>query len=192
MAASIATLRRYPVKGLAGEALDHVTLAAGDGISGDRRFAIAPARTAYDDARPRWLRKESFVMLMRDGDEALARLRCAYEQDGRVLVATPPGSPARRLDLASASGRAETSAMLNAFLGSRRDGPVRVVPAGALSLTDIPESGLSVVNLASVADFARRVGRPVDALRFRANVYVDGLAPWAEREWIGGRTIRAG
>jgi uncharacterized protein YcbX len=28
------------------------------------------------------------------------------------------------------------------------------------------------------------MGRPVDPLRFRANVYVEGLAPWAEFGWL--------
>jgi uncharacterized protein YcbX len=62
---------------------------------------------------------------------------------------------------------------------------------GTLSLTDIPQNGLSIVNLASVADFAKKIGQDVDPLRFRANVYVDGLPAWAERDWIGG-TIHAG
>jgi uncharacterized protein len=189
--ARLARLLRYPVKGLAGEALDGAAVTAGGGVPGDRRHAIVAGRTRWDDAHPRWLRKESFVMLQRDGDELLARLRCRYEDAGAVLVATPPGGAPRRFDLRTAAGRGEATAMLNALLGERRDGPVRVVAAGELSLTDIPENGLSIVSLASVEDFARRIGRVVDPLRFRANCYVDGVAPWAERDWIG-RTIRIG
>jgi uncharacterized protein YcbX len=130
-------------------------------------------------------------MLMRDGDEVLARLACRYEDDGTVLVATPPGSAACRLDLCTAAGRSDAARMLNALLGPRRDGPVRIVAAGTLSLTDIPQNGLSIINLASVADFARRLGRPIDPLRFRANAYLDGLPAWTERDWIG-RTVRIG
>jgi uncharacterized protein YcbX len=44
---------------------------------------------------------------------------------------------------------------------------------------------LHVVNLASVRDLARVLGRPIDPLRFRANVYIDGIAPWAELGWVG-------
>jgi uncharacterized protein YcbX len=187
----LARLHRYPVKGLAGEALERIAVAAGDGLPGDRRFAIVTGRTAFDDAHPRWLRKESFVMLMRDGDETLARLRCAYEDDGAILIATPPAEIPRRLDLRTAAGRAEATQLVNALLGRRSDGPVRVVAAGALSLTDIPQNGLSIINLASVDDLARRLGRPVDPLRFRANCYLDGVPAWAEREWIG-RTVRIG
>ena len=191
MTGRLARLYRYPVKGLAGQALDRITVATGDGLPGDRRFAIAAGRTDYDDTRPRWLRKQAFVMLMRDGDEALVRLGCTYEDDGAVLVATPPGDVARRIALRTDAGRAEAAHVLNALLGPRADGPVRVVAAGALSLTDIPQNGLSIINLASVDDFARRIDRAVDPLRFRANCYVDGFSAWSEREWIG-RTIRIG
>jgi uncharacterized protein YcbX len=44
---------------------------------------------------------------------------------------------------------------------------------------------ISIVNLASVRDFAARIGQPVDPLRFRGNIHVDGLEPWVEREWVG-------
>jgi len=185
--ATVARLYRYPVKGLGAEPLPHAEVARGGGVPGDRRWAIARGRTAYDDAHPVWMRKEAFVMLMRDGDERLAALRCGFEADGAVLVATPPDGPSWRADLRTATGRADATARLSAFLGPRADGAARVVSAGSLSLTDIPQNGLSVINLASGDDFARRVGRPIDPLRFRANVYVAGLPAFAEREWIGRR-----
>jgi uncharacterized protein YcbX len=30
-------------------------------------------------------------------------------------------------------------------------------------------------------------GRPVDPLRFRANLYVEGWPAWVENDWTGGR-----
>ena len=42
-----------------------------------------------------------------------------------------------------------------------------------------------IVNLASVRELERALGRPVDPLRFRANLYLEGLQPWAEFGWIG-------
>jgi uncharacterized protein YcbX len=40
-----------------------------------------------------------------------------------------------------------------------------------------------VINLASLRDLETRIGRPVDPLRFRANLYVDGWPAWAEAGW---------
>jgi uncharacterized protein YcbX len=44
---------------------------------------------------------------------------------------------------------------------------------------------ISFVNLASVRDFAGRVGRDVDPLRFRGNVHLEGLAAWDEFALVG-------
>jgi uncharacterized protein YcbX len=35
-----------------------------------------------------------------------------------------------------------------------------------------------------VRELEKRLGRPVDPLRFRANLYVDGVAPWMEFGWL--------
>jgi hypothetical protein len=48
-----------------------------------------------------------------------------------------------------------------------------------------------IVNLASVNAFAQEVGMALDHRRFRANLYVEGLAPEEELGWLGG-VIRVG
>jgi uncharacterized protein YcbX len=35
-----------------------------------------------------------------------------------------------------------------------------------------------------VRELERVAGRPVDPLRFRANLYLEGVAPWAESDWL--------
>ena len=65
MTSTIAAIYRYPVKGLSAEALDRTTLAPGECLPPDRRFAIALPATRFDPANPEWLAKTHFVMLMR-------------------------------------------------------------------------------------------------------------------------------
>jgi uncharacterized protein YcbX len=48
------------------------------------------------------------------------------------------------------------------------------------------------LNLASVRDLEERLGKPIDPLRFRANVHVEGWAPWIELELAGGAPLRLG
>jgi uncharacterized protein YcbX len=48
-----------------------------------------------------------------------------------------------------------------------------------------------LVSLSSVADLARVAGGKLNPLRFRANVYFDGLPPWSEFGWVG-RDVRLG
>src|SRR5262245_64913393 len=63
-------------------------------------------------------------------------------------------------------------------------GPPKIVHAEGHSFSDVAAKCLHIVNLASVRELERTLGRPVDPLRFRANLYLDGVAPWAEFGWI--------
>jgi hypothetical protein len=48
-----------------------------------------------------------------------------------------------------------------------------------------------LINLATVREIGRSLGREVDPLRFRGNLYVEDLEPWAEFAWVH-RTLAAG
>src|SRR5581483_3874155 len=50
---------------------------------------------------------------------------------------------------------------------------------------------VSLINLASLRSLAAVLGRKLDPRRFRANIYLEGLEPWAELGLVG-RTIRIG
>jgi uncharacterized protein YcbX len=60
-----------------------------------------------------------------------------------------------------------------------------LVSAPGHSFSDLAAKCLHFVNLASVRELERAVGRPVDPLRFRANVYVDKVPAWDEYKWMG-------
>jgi uncharacterized protein YcbX len=49
------------------------------------------------------------------------------------------------------------------------------------------DSPVLVVNLATVSAFGVQAGMRIDHRRFRANLYVDGLAPEDEVGWLGRR-----
>ena len=66
-----------------------------------------------------------------------------------------------------------------------------MVQAPGHRFTDHPLGHVSIVNLASVRALERRVGRPVDPLRFRANLYAEGWPAWAENAAVGG-AVRLG
>jgi hypothetical protein len=70
-------------------------------------------------------------------------------------------------------------------------GRPRLVSAPGHMFTDNATKYVSLINLASVADLERRLGQPVDPLRFRANLYVADLPAWREFDWLG-RELGAG
>jgi uncharacterized protein YcbX len=46
---------------------------------------------------------------------------------------------------------------------------------------------IHIVNAATVAQVSERTGIDLDPQRFRANIIVQGLAPWEEFDWVGGQ-----
>jgi uncharacterized protein YcbX len=190
MAATIAAIYRYPVKGLSAEAMDRVSLTPGACLPEDRRFAIALGTTKFDPDHPSWLPKTAFVMLMRD--EALARLetrldpktgRLSIARDGRVLLDAPIGEP---------EGGRRVAAFLEGFLEGRVKGPLRVVAAPGHAFADArrkqnatTDQYVSLINLASIRALEAAIGAAVEPLRFRANLYFDGLPAWREHAWLG-------
>jgi uncharacterized protein YcbX len=194
MAATIAAIYRYPVKGLSAEPLEGVALAPGECLPHDRRFAIALPRTRFDPARPEWLSKTHFVMLMRD--EKLAQLHTSFAAASGELTIRRGGEHAGAIALKACitepRGCREVSEFLADFMGPAVEGPLRIVEATGHAFADArkkpdatTDKYVSLINLASIAALEQSIGAPVDPLRFRANIYLDRAPAWSELGWIG-------
>ena len=61
----------------------------------------------------------------------------------------------------------------------------RVLYGDGHSFSDVARKVVSIINLASVAAVEALIGRPVDPLRFRANLYVTGWPAWRELDLLG-------
>jgi hypothetical protein len=177
-------LYRYPVKGLTPEPLSEARLEPGAYFPGDRLFAIENGPSGFDPTAPRHQPKIKFLMLMRD--EALARLDARYDPARDVLTIRHEGRVAAQAHLATEEGRQAIEDFLRGYLPDSLRGAPRLLrsPEG-FRFTDSARGYVSLINLASVAAIEDWVGAPVDPLRFRANLYVTGLAPWAELDLVG-------
>ncbi len=186
----VVSLHRYPVKGLSPERRARLDLTAGGHVPGDRLFAIENGPASFDPAAPQHQPKIKFLMLMRD--EALVRLRTRYLDDTTTLVIEHEGREAVRADLSSPEGRLAVEAFVRRFMPGALRGPPKVLTApDGFRFTDSRRGHVSIINRASVGALEASIGRPVDPLRFRGNVLVDGLAPWAEFDLVG-QEIRTG
>ena len=190
MSISIASLYRYPVKGLSPEPLERVVLAPLSCFPHDRRFALARAATKFDAKQPEWLHKSHFFMLMRD--EKLARLKTRFEEASGAFCIERDGRTLLRARITDDAGRAEIEAFFADFLKEFPDGPPRIVEAPGHAFADAKQKPaakgaqyISFINLASIAALEKVSGVPVDPLRFRANVYFSGPPAWGEVDWVG-------
>lgn len=186
----VASIYRYPVKGLSAEPLTRVTLAPGACLPHDRRFALAKAATRFDPAQPAWLPKTNFFMLMRDA--ALAQLRTRFDEESGMLTIDRDGRTRLRAGITDGAGRIQINAFFAEFLKDAPGCPPRIVEAPGHTFSDAQQKPnattyqyVSLVNLASVDELEQVVRIAVDPLRFRANVYVSGLPAWEELKWVG-------
>ncbi len=184
MTVTVAKICRYPVKGLSPETLDAVELTEGQGLPDDRRFALTLGTTPVDGNKTPWMPKTNFLSLLRH--EKLARLKTAFDSENNVLVIERGGKQVAKGDLATTVGRAMIEEFFAAYMGDAARGRPKLVEAETGEvLSDQPTGMVSIINLASVKDLERVTGKSIDPLRFRANIYLDGLDPWAEFDWVG-------
>ena len=186
-AATIAALYRYPVKGLTPEAIPCADLAVGGTMPFDRAYAIENGAGRFDPTNPRHLPKINFLMLMRN--ERLASLDARFDTTTQALTIHRAGRQVARGDLATPLGRKLIEQFLAGFMPADLRGAPKIVSASGHSISDVAAKCLHIVNLASVRELERVAGRPIDPLRFRANVHVDGLAAFSERDWVGKRLV---
>ncbi|ALK08120.1 MOSC domain-containing protein [Blastochloris viridis] len=183
----VAAMYRYPVKGLSPQATRHADLASGGFFPGDRLYAVENGSSGFDEAAPAHLPKAQFLSLMQC--PALALIASRYNEPDRTLTLRRNGEAVHG-DLATPAGRELIADFLARHLpaGDLR-GPLRLLAApDGFRFTDSRRGFVSVVNLASVAALEDWVSGPVDPLRLRANLYVEGWPAFAELDLVG-RTL---
>jgi len=175
---AVQSLYRYPVKGLSPQALPRVMLAPGETLPADRLYAVENGPCGFDPAAPAYFPKIRFLMLMRN--ERLAALRTDYDEQSHTLSIRLEGREAARGDLRTDEGRAAIERFLADYCADELRGAPRVLHGEGHSFSDVARKVVSIINLASVAEVESAAGAPVNPLRFRGNVYVQGWPAWRE------------
>ena len=183
MPITVAQICRYPIKGLNAEPLERVTLAAGQALPNDRRFAIAHGSGAASAESGAWQPRRNFLHLAKD--EKLAQLRIKFDDESGEMVIERAGKPVVRGKITELTGRALLAQFFAGFMADQLRSAPRMVEAASQPYTDNDSPFLSIIGLASVADLERVVREPVDRRRFRANIYLEGSNAWEELGWAG-------
>ncbi|HEX7761846.1 MAG TPA: MOSC domain-containing protein [Caulobacteraceae bacterium] len=179
----ISALFRHPIKGFTPEKLDRARLTVGAAFPADRLFAVEDGPCGFDPTAPGFIPKQKFAVLAKIAE--VAKARTAFDDATGALTATAQGLPDFIGNLGEPDAKAAFAAWLTTLLGAAADGPLRVIDGVGHRFLDHPLGHVSIINLASVRDLEQKLGRPVDPLRFRANLYVDGWPAWIENNWEG-------
>lgn len=179
----------YPVKGMTPQPLPRVALTTGHGVPFDRTLALARPGGAYSPGMRHGISKREYFVLV--AEARLAGLTTHIEPETGVWTVDVRGHRALTVDLGTETGRTE----LRAFYARVLDLPLGTEPVIAQDegrrftdtarTSDIEMEYISLINLASVRDFAERIGHKVDPLRFRGNIYLEGLPAWSELDLVG-------
>jgi uncharacterized protein YcbX len=183
--ATLARIYRYPVKGLSAEDLPSVRLAPGRTIPFDRAWAIENGPSGFDPAAPKHLPKIVFLMLMRN--ERLAKLATSFDEATRTLTIRQDGEVRLEARLDTVEGRRAVEDFFRSFSADDLRGEPKVLEAPGHSFSDTAANVLSLINLETVRAIGERIGAEVHPLRFRGNLYVEGLPAWSEFDWVGKR-----
>ena len=182
-------LYRYPVKGLTAEALEAAEVEDGRLHSLGPRLRPRPGRRRLRSRSPGWLPKTNFMCLMRNA--RIAALRSSFEPRSGMLAIRAPDGASIAENALTESGRERIGAFLTGFMGEEARGTPRFYYVPGHSFCDQSSKVVSLINLASLRDFEARIGARRQRRRFRANVWFGGAAPWAELDWVGGKSSSA-
>ncbi|MBD1553230.1 MOSC domain-containing protein [Pseudomonas typographi] len=201
----LCALYRYPLKSAIGQTLRQSAVGP-LGLAGDRCWMLVEAGNG------RFMSQRSVPRLgqLRAEWAADAGLLLGATGHGELAVPLPPAqAPLRDVTVWGDSLRVpdagdDAAAWLSAFIGipvrlvhvpaerARAVNPAYAQPGDRVGFADgFP---LLLIGQGSLDDLNQRIGRPMEMLRFRPNLVVDGAAPYAEDGWkrlrIGEVTFR--
>ncbi|MDV6332459.1 MOSC domain-containing protein [Asticcacaulis sp. 201] len=197
----ISALWRHPVKGFTPEPVNEALLCPDGFFPFDRLYALEVGRSGFDPVAPKTISKMKFAVLARFA--AVARLRTRYDEFADVLDIVDEDGKTWRFDMASDAGRHSLARHVETVLARHEDYDPAAFPLTLLSapdpevvrshfrFTDSGKGFVSFLNLNSLRDLGQRIGRDLDPLRLRANIWVEDQSAFEDHDWAG-KHIRLG
>jgi uncharacterized protein YcbX len=181
--ATVAALWRHPIKSHGREAMESLQLVPGQTIANDRRWAVVHDASSYDLSAPQWAPCQHFMRGSRTPALAATRAQCWADQ----VILTHPRLGEISFDPDDPADAARFIDWITPLCPAGHARPRAVVRVEGRGMTDTDYPSVSLINHASHDAVASRIGRPLEAERWRANIWLAGISPWAETAWPGQR-----
>lgn len=185
MTRRVEALWRHPIKGHGREALNQVSLAKGQTMPWDRRWAVAHEAARTDGTE--WAPSQEFSRGSKNG--ALMAINARVDEAAGTVTLTHPDLK----DLTFDPDR-EAPAFLDwvrPIMPPERAQSDRVIRVEGRGMTDTDFPSISLINLASNAAVQDAMGQDISPLRWRCNIHFSSSKAWEEVDWIG-KPIRVG
>jgi uncharacterized protein YcbX len=185
MTAKVEALWRHPIKSHGREALTHARLTAGMCFPWDRVWAVA-----HDAAKTDGSAWASFVNFSIGAKlPGLMAIEARLDEATETVTLTHPDLP----DLTFRPDQ-DPQALIDwtkPLMDPKRAQSQRIVRVPGRGMTDTDFPSVSIGNMASHRVVEQKLGQSLSPRRWRANIWVDGWAPWEELDLIG-KTVRIG
>lgn len=185
MTVRVREIWRHPIKAHGRERLDRIDLTPGAALPWDRRWAVAHEAAQFDTDAPAWAHCRNFTRAA--GSPSLMAIEAEVEESSGTIRLRHPDQAEITIDPTDAADVARFVAWATPLTNPDRPQPRALVSAPDQAMTDTDFASVSLINLASHAAVEDQLGQPLSPLRWRGNLLVEGLAPWAEMDWPGKR-----
>lgn len=181
----VASLWRHPIKSHGREAVDAVTLTAGQSMPWDRTWAVA--HNAAKLEQDTWASCRNFIRVA--AAPQLAAITAEVDEEAGKITLRHPTRPDLTFDPDAQPGA--LIGWASPLMPEGRAAPVDVVRLQDRGWTDSAFPSVSIANHASHRAVEQRVGHPLSIHRWRANIWFDGAPLWEEFDWVG-RDVQIG
>jgi uncharacterized protein YcbX len=175
----ITALYRHPLKGHGREALETITLHAGQSMPFDRQWAVAHDASTADGSS--WVPCQHFNRGAKA--PALMAINAVLDDETGLLTLSHIDRPDLTFD--PNGDISEFLSWVSPLVPEDRALPNRILQLAGRGFTDTDYATISLCNTASLNEVTAQAGTDVSPLRWRANVWFDGEAPWQEMDWVG-------
>lgn len=179
MTQTLAKILRFPIKSHGWEPLSFADLTTGNALPWDRVWAVAHEASDADGSvwEPctqfsRGAKAPKLAAISAKLDEATGKVTLSHPERAD-LVFNPDTQGDKLIEWAGD------------FIPQNRAASSRVVRGQGFGFTDCHFQSITLGNMSSHRAVEQRVGHPLSILRWRCNLWVDGMAPWEEFDWVG-------
>jgi uncharacterized protein YcbX len=187
MTGSVTRIWRYPIKSHGREALEEISLTAGQTMPGDRLWAVANEASKADGSS--WASFQNFNR----GSQSprLMAINSQLDWESMTVTLTHPDLPDLTFRPDDPDDQARFIDWVFPLTPANRVSPARLLRSQTRGWTDTALPSVTLCNLASHRAVERAVGQQLSTDRWRGNIWFDGLPEWEEFGWIG-REIEIG
>ncbi|MDE4276588.1 MOSC domain-containing protein [Phaeobacter gallaeciensis] len=187
MTDTVTEIWRHPVKSHGREALETVTLTAGQTMPGDRVWAVAHEASTADGSA--WVPCSNFSR----GAKApqLMAIDASYDEATGHVTLRHPSRGELTFDPDAAEDLPRFLDWVAPLMPAERAASARIVRVPGRGMTDTDFPSVSLCNLASHRAVEAAIGHELSPQRWRGNIWFDLGTPWVENEWLG-REVQIG